>query len=240
MKKHLAPLLLIIIYITTVSCEKEIVYKTNSTHYTTSDINICATQPCPDIDIEIITFTSPETVKDFANKWILDKTTSTLYNASNVPDLSITDAIDLYINESQISYPETTELSDAHEIQIETALSYGTNNLLSIVHYTYQFSGGASGYDTASYLNLNPQNGELLSKEALFTEDFYAFAKAYFTKEYPQQEHLFNVLTFNENLQEVGFTEDGVILNYAEVDALYTENMVVTIPWNETESYLTF
>ncbi|MDE0599760.1 MAG: hypothetical protein OSB51_11365 [Dokdonia donghaensis] len=240
MKKILAPLLLTILSISIVSCEKEVVYETNSARYTTSDIALCATQQCPDIDIDIITFSSPETVKDIANKWILDKTTSTLYNASEVPDISITDAIDLYINESQISYPETTELSDAHEIQIETAISYGTNNLLSIVHYTYQFSGGASGYDTASYLNLNPQNGELLSKEALFTEDFYAFAKAYFTKEYPQQAYIFNNPTFYESLKEVGFTDVGVVLYYINLDALQSENMVVTIPWEEAESYLTF
>ncbi len=239
MKKTLHFLLIIMLCIWFTSCEKDINYKTESTLYTTCEIGICATQPCPDITIDIITFLAPETTKDIANKWLVEKTISTLYNAPEISELTITEAINLYINESQISYPETTELSDAHEIQIETALSYGTNRLMSIVHYTYQFSGGASGYDTASYLNLNPQNGQVLSKEMLFKEDFYAFAKAYFIKEYPQQAYLFDEPTFYESLKEIGFTDEGVLLYYINIDALHSENIVVTIPWQDAEEYLT-
>jgi len=184
---------------------------------------------------------TPEKTATTVNNWIQHTTLQTLYSDTERFPNSISEAIDLYINDSQISYPETTELSDAHEITIDTAVSYESNTLLSILFYSYQFMGGASGFDNEMYLNVNPQSGEKYKNEELLKDDFYAFAKAQFEKEYPQE--TFDITPSNlpdSPLKELGFTEEGVIIIYNDmgVSSFNMEDKQITIPWENAQRYL--
>ncbi len=239
MKKLLPSILVIILFI---SCEKTITYTSSTDSYSTKDFTICNSQPCPEIMLSVLHMETPEEAAITVNNWVQTSTINTLYNETESLPSSINDAIELYINNSQISYPETTELSDAHEITIESAISFGSNNLLSVVFYSYQFMGGASGFDNEMYLNINPQTGKEYSDDELLDDDFYAFAKAQFEKEYPQE--TFDVTPSNlpdSYLQEVGFTEEGIVLIYNDmgVSSFNMEDKQITIPWELSQDYLT-
>lgn len=243
MKKTILILSVLLCSITITSCEKNIIYESESTFYTTADIDICDNQPCPAINLSILNLNEPAIASTNVNSWINGLTIQTLYNDTGKQPETIEDALDIYINNSQISYPESTELSDAHEISIETAIAFGSNDILSILFYSYQFSGGASGFDYEMYLNLDPQTGKEYLDEELFTEDFYAFAKAQFEQEYPDE--IFNLHGNNaliQYLKQVGFTEEGIVLIYNDMgeESLSLENKQITIPWEQAEDYLTF
>ena len=238
MKKILPSLLIILVFI---SCEKTITYTSTTDTYTTNHFAICKSQPCPKIMLSILNMETPEKTALVVNNWIKNATIQTLYNDTETIPSSINDAIDIYINNSQISYPETTELSDAHEITVDSAISYESNTLLSVVFYSYQFMGGASGFDNEMYLNINPQSGEEYRDEELLNDDFYAFAKAQFEKEYPQE--TFEITPSNlpdSYLKEVGFTEEGVVLIYNDmgVSSFNMEDKQITISWELSQDYL--
>jgi len=234
-------IIVVFISLLTISCEDTVTYGFTNDTYTTEDIALCKNQPCPNIMLSILTMETPEKTATTVNNWIQHTTLQTLYSDTERFPNSISEAIDLYINDSQISYPETTELSDAHEITIDTAVSYESNTLLSILFYSYQFMGGASGFDNEMYLNVNPQSGEKYKNEELLKDDFYAFAKAQFEKEYPQE--TFDITPSNlpdSPLKELGFTEEGVIIIYNDmgVSSFNMEDKQITIPWENAQRYL--
>ena len=232
-----------LLFLCAISCEKTITYESDTDIYTSENIDVCAHQSCPTIDLSILKLKKPVAASTIVNSWIKDLTISSLYNDAGLQPSSIGEALDTYINNSQISYPETSELSDAHEISIESAISFGSNSILSVVFYSYQFSGGASGFDNEMYLNLNPQTGEEYEDDTVFKQDFYAFAKAQFKQEYPNEIFNFTKDDFlGSYLKEVGFTEEGVVLIYNDMgmESMSMENKQITIPWINAEDYLTF
>jgi len=215
-----------------------VVYNSHIENYNEDENQTCLTADCPNIDLNILVLEEPSSLVFQVNSWVNDLTLQFLTEENSQKNTSITDAIDIYINNSQISYPETSNLSDAHELTIDTGITYSDNSLLSVVFYGYEFSGGAHGFDAEAYGNFNPKTGKPYKKEELVKSSFYAFAKAQLTQEYPE----YNFTENPKNYKEIGFAEDGVMIIYNDSDTLSinSENKNITFPWEATREHLAY
>ena len=233
-------LLSLIILITLVACTESITYEISSQHYTSEDYEVCKTQQCPVVDLTLITLHKPDRLKATVNNWIQELTLQELNLLVDQDNTNVEEAIKEYLNTSQIGYPETSVLSDAHELTIDTALSFSSDELLSVVFYSYQFSGGASGFDSVKYINLNPQTGEEFTMDMLVDESFYAFAKAQLEKQFPNI--AIETETNKDAIKELGFNQEGIIVIFNDTTAvaLNDNQGQLLISWEEADDYLIF
>ncbi len=217
-------------------CERSVDYISHVEIVTTEKTLNCPSDGCPDVELELIIIDEPTELSQAVNDW----TKVVLYDImgikSNEKHISIKEAIASYVNTSQIAYPETSELSTAHELLVETAISYQSNHLLSMVLRGFQFSGGAHGYDYHIYGNFNPKTGQEVALSQLLKTDFYAFAKAQLSQKYPNQ----TITEKPENYLQIGFTEEGMAVIYNDVglEGIPSENKHLSIPWEIAEDYL--
>ena len=113
----------------------------------------------------------------------------------------------------------------------------------------YLFTGGAHGYGTTSFLNIDPKTGEELTSEELFknNKEFTAFAE----KKFREEQKIAKDQSINENgfwfendkfylPESVGFTQDSLIFVYNQYDiASYADGPIeLKIAMKEAEPFL--
>ncbi len=216
------------------SCEESIIYTSHLKTFQEDTLEECQTSQCPDIIIEIEKIDTPTILKEPVQQW----TENILYDFLNLQNdkdtLSIEEAVIVYSNNSQTSYPETSLLSEEHELVAETTISYSSNLILSMAFYGYQFSGGAHGYETSTYGNFNPKTGQKYTINEILKDTFFAFAKAQLEQQFSNQ----NFTSSSENYTNIGFTEGGITLSYNDGTTLLPEEIKeITISWAEIEPY---
>ncbi|TVZ52780.1 PdaC/SigV domain-containing protein [Dokdonia sp. Hel_I_53] len=218
-------------------CEQTVEYKSHIDTFTTENAINCFSDTCPAVVLNLVVIDNPKSLTEVTNNW----TKLVAFQLMDFTDYdmqtSFNEAIASYINSSQISYPETSELSVAHELSIDTDISYKSNELLSILLSGYAFSGGAHGYDYELYGNFNPHTGREFSRDELLKEGFYAFAKAQLQKEFPN----LSIAELPENYLQIGFSDAGMVIIYNELgkEAIPLENKQLIIPWEIVEDYVT-
>ncbi|MDN3596122.1 DUF3298 and DUF4163 domain-containing protein [Zunongwangia endophytica] len=142
-------------------------------------------------------------------------------------DEMVNDFIENYASYRE-DFPETDipwEATVFAEITLENA------NILSIDFNSYTFTGGAHGYGSNTYLNFNPETGEVYTHKDLFSAEFKAFVEKDFrTKEdIPQDVNINSTGMFFENDEfhlpvNISFNENKVILTYNPYEiAAYAE-----------------
>tara|TARA_R100001369_G_scaffold91964_2_gene134947 strand:- start:825 stop:1577 length:753 start_codon:yes stop_codon:yes gene_type:complete len=145
-------------------------------------------------------------------------------------------------------FPDDSE--PVWELNIETELTYQSEDIITIALNTYEFKGGAHGNDKIKFLNLNAKSGAILKQNDLIKNiaDFKVLAKTYFLQsleiEEEEEEDLkMENFFFGKAFQlpeNIGFSEDGLVLLYnvyelASYDQGYTE---FVIPFEDVEFYL--
>ncbi|GAB2761616.1 DUF3298 and DUF4163 domain-containing protein [Salinimicrobium soli] len=122
-----------------------------------------------------------------------------------------------------------------------------TENLVSIGITTEIFSGGAHGYKTLTFLNFDPNTGELYSSKDLFTPEFKTFVEEKFRQEQniPQEENINSTgFWFKNDIfrlpSNIGFTEENVILVYNsyEIAPYSAGDIYMEIPLEEARPFL--
>jgi len=236
MKKYILPFILIIISLLCFSCEESIIYTSHLYNFQEDTLEECQTVQCSDITLEIEKIDTPSILNKPVQQW----TKTILFDfldVNNNKEDSIEDALMVYINNSQTSYPETSLLSEEHELVIETTITYMSDQLLSMEFYGYQFSGGAHGFDTRTYGNFNPKTGKQYAINEVLEVGFYAFAKAQLEQKFSYQ----NFTSTPENYINIGFTDDGLNVSYNDGAALLPEEKKeIDIPWEIAKEYLKF
>ena len=133
------------------------------------------------------------------------------------------------------------------EAYVNESIYLRAESVVSIGITTEIFSGGAHGYKTLTFLNLNPETGEVYSPEDLFIPEFKAFVEEEFRRqqEIPAEENI-NSTGFwfrNDNFQlpeNIGFSEDKVILIYNsyEIAPYAAGDIYLEIPMEEVRPFL--
>ncbi|WP_084625644.1 DUF3298 and DUF4163 domain-containing protein [Salinimicrobium xinjiangense] len=122
-----------------------------------------------------------------------------------------------------------------------------TDTLVSIGITTEIFSGGAHGYKTLTFVNINPETGESFSPDQIFVPEFTAFAEQRFRQEQgiPEGDNInstgfwFEDDTFSLP-ENIGFTEDKIILVYNsyEIAPYAAGDIIMEIPLEEVKPFI--
>lgn len=152
-----------------------------------------------------------------------------------------------FIDNYEISATEFPEYNIPWEASVEGRVLQNLPHLISIEFNLALFTGGAHGFISTSYLNIDPKTGELFSNDDLFTQDFISYAEKIFRKkhEIPVDQTINSTGYFFENdsfhlPQNIGFLNNKVILRYNAYEvASYSEGGIqLEIPTKDVEDFI--
>ncbi|MGO4913482.1 DUF3298 domain-containing protein [Leeuwenhoekiella sp. W20_SRS_FM14] len=222
-----------------ISCQKKespLTFK--NTIYNATTLEPCKNGICPEIEINKLTAQGPDELSDSINNAIERVLISNLIiNPDESPEIKTLDkAIANFISSYRSYQDEFPETSAGYVFTSNSTTGYNGEELLSIVFETYSFWGGAHGYGSTTYLNIDKQNGKSLSPENLIN-DLPAFLKLVEQKfrnqkEIPESESINSTGYFFENDSfilpaNIGFTENEMILIYNPYEvASYAEGQI--------------
>lgn len=152
-----------------------------------------------------------------------------------------------FIENYEATAIEFPEYSIPWEASVEGKVIYSSPELISIEFDLALFTGGAHGYTSRSYLNLDPATGDRVSNEELFTGDFKSYVENIFRKKHniPAGEPINSTGYFFEDdrfhlPQNIGILENKVILRYNAYEvASYAEGGIqFSIPKHEVIEFI--
>lgn len=171
---------------------------------------------------------------------------STLSSPENKADLNtILSDFNIEYLDFKKDFPDASE--PVWELNIETELTYQSEEVITIAISTYEFKGGAHGNDKIKFLNLDAKTGKTLSQNEIIEiiKDFKTLAKTHFIKSLETEDHNLKMedFFFGKPFQlpeNIGFSDDGLVLLYnvyevASYNQGYTE---FVIPFEIAESHL--
>ncbi len=240
----------LVLFFFILSCEEAIVYDFKAITIQTEDFEECSDEQCPTLFLDYFELLTPKSLAETVNLTIQKQLIAQLVIDGQQPE-TIHQAAEVYLNNSQTSYPEDSIMSAQHELEIILTPTYTSNEVLSVQTNFYQFSGGAHGYGGVLFQNFNVKTGAEMTIPELFEDVavFTAFAKAEFRKQQNIAEDASINSTgfmFEDDVfklpENIGFTDEGMVLYYNsyEVSAYADGAQEIIIPWETAEEYLNF
>lgn len=180
------------------------------------------------------------------NKELKTAMINTLNSSENQGDLTaiLNDFNSEFVNFKK-DFPESAATN--WELNIETELSYQSEDIITISINTYEYKGGAHGNDKIKFLNLNAITGEVLQQSDIIknTNDFKTLAKSYFIKSLETEDKDLKIEDFFFGTpfqlpENIGFSDDGLVLLYNVYEVAsyaqgYTE---FVIPFEDAQDFL--
>lgn len=152
-----------------------------------------------------------------------------------------------FIDSYEAAAIEFPEYNIPWEASLNGRVMYMSEKIISIEFNLALFTGGAHGFTSISFLNIDPATGLELKNEDLFTAEFTGYVEDYFRRSYdiPANEpinstgFLFNNDQF-ELPENIGFNQQKIILRYNVYEvASYAEGGIkIEIPKEEAREYL--
>ena len=223
------------------SCEKEVIYDYDQEHYTAANFQSCEIEQCPDLSIDFFRLQEPSVLANVVNDKVQLFLESNLSSGAT-QEKELIPMIENYLNDAQTAYPEDSVFSGTHEIIIDIAVTYQSNELFSMIEYAYKFDGGAHGFERLQYSNFDPRTGQVLNNKDCIqdAEGFLAFAKAEFQKKYPNASVSFEDY-FKFQKANIGYSQEGlVIYEKMPVELFDLPEIELTLPWEEVRDFLSF
>lgn len=249
--KHIIKFLCLTLFIT-VCCKK-----VNSLKYRSDNLNkiykgTCENEDCAEVTIDYVKIIGEEMVSERINLKIKDFIISSLN--FNVEDSTQYNNISEAANNFLDSYAaDKSEFPDigTYFAEIVVSESYISRQLLCYEMSQYMYTGGAHGYGSTWYLNIDPLTGDDVPSEELFKNEveFTAFAESKFIKEMeiPEGESINSTGFWFENdifylPETIGFTKDQLIILYNQYEiASYAQGPIdLVIPLEEARPFLNF
>lgn len=231
------------------SCQDEQNLELRGRSFTEKELDICQTEDCPEITVDFIEVHGKNSISEKINKKIHDIIVSSFYLETVKYDATIeqaaTDFAIAYF-EDRKEFPDMTAVYSA---AITIREIYSAPDVISFEVYQYLYTGGAHGYGSTSFLNINPNTGAEYTWEDLFDEspEFVALAENRFRteKNIPMEQSInergywFEDDTFYLS-QHVGFLQDSLVFVYNQYDiASYAEGPIeIKLSKKELEPFL--
>ncbi len=152
-----------------------------------------------------------------------------------------------FIDDYEASAEEFPEYNIPWEASVEGRIVHNSPELISLEYKIGLFTGGAHGYTSVSFLNLNPETGEVFSNKDLFTTGFNSYAEKIFRKKnsIPEDGPINSTGFFFEEdtfqlPKNIGFLKNKIILRYNAYEvASYAEGGIqLEIPLEEVEEFI--
>lgn len=225
------------------------IHTTQVEQVTIASDSTCNGINCPAIHISYPKVTSTVIPSEKINNLISNHIVA-LMNATDIKDSTVAAAVAHFKAEFEQLRTDFPDAEAGYEAKVDGKINYQSDSILSVKLDSYMFTGGAHGYASVTYLNINPKTGTLFTNEALF-KDITAFnkiAEHYFrehekisdTTKLSDAGYWFENDTFTLP-ENIGITERNCILYYNPYEvAPYSEGpLEITIPLTEIQSQLT-
>lgn len=230
-------ILLLFIGLVLGSCEKEKPLVMYGESLTENDLDICAGENCPEITINYIQAEGDGEVAKKINNRIKDLIVSTLsYQEDLEAAKTVEEAARNFVESYRADKASFPDMAADYFAQIHIEELYRTEKIICFEARQYMFTGGAHGYGTTSFLNIDPETGDELTENEIFKDkqDFTALAEKKFREQHNIQEGQ-NInepgFWFEDDVfklpNSVGFTQDSLIFVYNQYDiASYAEGPI--------------
>ncbi|WP_051285243.1 DUF3298 and DUF4163 domain-containing protein [Aequorivita capsosiphonis] len=212
-----------------IGCNEEKGIEISSESFTEKELSICENSSCPEITINYVEVLGNEKIAEKINKKLNDfifksllMGEDTIPKAKTIPEAA-TDFVESY-NADKAEFPD---MAGEYFAEISVNEIYSTPDHLCFELIQYLYTGGAHGYGTTSFLNIDPKTGEKLSRDQLFKN------KAELTNFAEQKFRNQQKISKNESInatgywfeddkfylpESAGFTKDSLIFIYNQYD----------------------
>lgn len=220
------------------ACDKERKVEVEAESLTENDLDICRERICPEITLNYIHVFGDAQIAESINKKIdsfiinsLSFKEDAVSSAKTIKEAA-TEFVTVYF-EDRAQFPD---MAGEYFAEISVNEIYNAPHHLCLELRQYLYTGGAHGYGTTSFLNLDPTTGEELSFDQLFKnrDEFVAFAEKKFRaqQKIASDESINNTGFWFEDEKfylppAAGFTPDSLIFIYNQYDiASYAEGPI--------------
>ena len=210
----------------------------------------CKQEQCVEVNLDFIQSLGNSMVSDKINSAINGYIISFLNY--NIDDTISTPTVEVaakkFINSYKMDKIEFPEISP-YFAEINMTNTYRSENLICMEMKQYMYTGGAHGYGSTWYLNIDPESGEELSTSDLLKDEsaFTQFTENVFRRkmEIPADSSInatgfwFEDDTFYLP-ETIGFQDSSIIILYNPYDiASYADGTIeIIIPLEDIESHL--
>ena len=210
----------------------------------------CKGEDCAEVSIDYILFHGDDPVSEKINFKIHDFIKSSLnYNVEDTttnPTISL--AAEKFLNTYQLDKKEFPEISP-YFAEISISNSYKTDEFICLEMKQYLYTGGAHGYGTTWFLNIDIETGEEITLYDLLKDEkeFTKFVEAKFRDkmEIPIDKSINSTGFWFENdlfylPETLGFQDNNLIVLYNPYDiSSYASGMIeLSIPLEEVNPFL--
>jgi hypothetical protein len=242
----------LVIFLVFLSCEKERELKLSQESFTETSLPNCKEVACPEITVSYLKILGEDDVARNINLQIKGFIISSLYlGDEEQPSTaqSIEEAASQFIRMYRMHSAEFPDMKTEYFTDISVTEGFASPDFLSVEMRNYLFTGGAHGYGSVRFINFDPQTGEEIPSEEIFTnlEEITRFVETKFRKEFeiPETENInatgfwFKDDTFYLP-SSLGFSETEMIVHYNQYDiASYAAGPVtLSIPLTDVQPFL--
>lgn len=234
-----------------VGCNQEKNIEIASESFTERELSICKNSKCPEVTINYVEIVGDAEVSEKINAKIKNFIfISLLMGEDTIPSAkTIQEAATGFIQAYNVDKAEFPDMAGEYFAEISVNEIYTSKELLCFEMRQYLFTGGAHGYGTTSFMNIDPKTGAELSAKELFKnpKEFTDFAESKFraqqqiTEDQSINDHGFWFENDTFHLpKSVGFTQDSLIFVYNQYDiASYAEGPIeLKIAMKDAEPFL--
>ncbi len=212
-----------------IGCTQEKNIEFASESFTEKELAICQDSNCPEITINYVEVFGDAAVSEKINAKLKSFIFSSLLMGEDTiaTAKTIEEAATGFIEAYKADKAQFPDMAGEYFAEISVNQIYTSKDHLCFEMSQYLFTGGAHGYGTTSFLNIDPNTGEELTASELFKNqtEFTAFAETKFR----EQQNIANNQSINEKgfwfendtfylPESVGFTQDSLIFVYNQYD----------------------
>ncbi|CAM3331919.1 DUF3298 and DUF4163 domain-containing protein [Aequorivita lipolytica] len=240
-----------LIALISVSCNREKNIEISSESFTEKELSMCENSKCPEVTINYVEVFGDDEISEKINAKIKNFIFSSLIMGEDtIPTAkTIQEAASGFINAYNADKAQFPDMAGEYFAEISVNEIYRSKEHLCFEMRQYLFTGGAHGYGTTSFMNIDPETGEELTSKELFKKikEFTVFAEKKFRdKQKIAEEQGINDTKFwfeNDAFylpESVGFTQDSLIFIYNQYDiASYADGPIeLKIAIKEAEPFL--
>lgn len=221
--------LLALIAIVFSSCNEEKSIEISSQSFTEKELSICENSKCPEVTINYVEVFGDQKVADEINQKLNNFIfKSLLMGEDTIPSAkTINEAATAFVESYKKDKAQFPDMAGEYFAEISVNEIYNTSQHICFELLNYLYTGGAHGYGSTSFLNIDPKTGNNLSREDLFKNksDLTNFAEAKFREQQKIAENESINATgywFEDDKfylpESVGFTKDSLIFIYNQYD----------------------
>ncbi len=240
-----------LIALISVGCNQEKNIEIAAESFTEKELSICDNSKCPEITINYVEVFGEDEISEKINQKIKNFIfTSLLMGEDTIPTAkTIPAAATRFIEAYNADKAQFPDMAGEYFAEISVNEIYTSKDLLCFEMRQYLFTGGAHGYGTTTFMNIDPKTGTEFSSKELFKDPkaFTDFAERKFRAQQKiSEEQSINDHGFwfeNDTFylpKSVGFTQDSLIFVYNQYDiASYAEGPIeLKIAMTEAEPFL--